>query len=136
MIFEVNLCSFGCVILSSLTLLNNNVFVFAVAKSNVNRVNDAAAEQDASASLSQWRHVRHDDDRTKILAMMDTDDTTDTDAVTSKHRLFDDRIVFDGPVEYGESTMTTVRPHEPIGPIKSNATMRNEFEVDGDYTFG
>lgn len=138
MIFITNLCLFGCVILSSLVLLNNSIMVFANAKPNVNRMNDATVGQVAGASLPQWRRDDTDDDdnddRTKILAMMDADETTT--AAAPKQRLHDDRLVFVRPSVYRETTTTTGRPTADDVRIKSNATMQSAFEIDGEYSFG
>lgn len=131
MVFSTNLCLFGCVIVSSIVLLNNSVLIFANAKSNVNRLHEATVGRDAGASLPHRRYARDDNDRTKILAMMEADETTT--AVTSKQRLNDDRLIFDPPAGFGGTTATTAaRPHQPI---KSNSTMQAAFEVDGEYNF-
>lgn len=133
MIFITSLSVFGCV---TLALLNNNVFVFANAKTNVNRMHAAAVERDVDATLPHSRHARDDDDRAKVEAMINADETVD--AASSMQRYNDDRLIFDAPIGFREPT-TTVRPFRPIadgGPIKTNATMQNALEVDGDYTFG
>lgn len=128
---------FGCVtVLALALLLDNNVFVFANAKSNVNRMHAAAVERDVDASLSHSQHARDDDDRAKVEAMMSADETAD--AASAMQRYNDDRLIFDAPIGFREPT-TTARPFRPIADassIKTNATMQNTLEVDGDYTFG
>lgn len=112
--------------------------VFANAKPNVKRMNEATVGQAAGAPSPQWQRDDTDDDdnddRTKILAMMDADETTTLTA--PKQRLHDDRLVFVRPSLYRETTTTTVRSTADDVPIKSNATMQSAFEIDGEYSFG
>lgn len=134
MIFKRNSCWFGCVIVSSLVVLNNFVLVFAIAKSNVNQLNAA----NGVTSLPHWRLAR-DVHQTDIANIPNPAEISI--AVTPERRVRDDRLYFELP-DWFKSINDTDTPSRlntdtvTDAPLRSSSSKpNNSITVGGAYNF-
>lgn len=131
MISITNLCLFGCIIVPSLLVLNNFVFVLAIAKSNANQMIAA----NGVGSLPHWRLAR-DTHQTKIANISKPVQTAT--ALTPEQRARDDRLYFELPdwfVGINDTDTPTRLNTDTVTNAKSSSKLSNAITVGGAYNF-
>lgn len=140
-------CVFGCVIVSSLVLSSNNLFVFANAQSNFERMEEAAAMQVTRVPLFH-SELGREDNKTEFLNKQKSVKTADT--VTPKPSTKDDRLYFELPEWFkgiNTSASTPATTTTPSTPARINTELvsyetsmelinnNNTITVNGEYDF-